>query len=134
MSFFPEDSPFKNVFDLLYDFYENAALYKVDSRTENELIVSFNDKSMELNKITAPEQSNIVTRIYKGRFKTTIRLESEKIKARVVLLNDSLKRLKITLPLSCGEQENQIVVMGGDNYILNYLKNSLCMIADGVTI
>lgn len=117
----PQESPFKNAFDLLYNFYENAALYKVESRSENELIVSFNDKSIELNIITAPEQSNIVTRIYKGRFKITIRLESGKIKARVVLLNDNLKRLKITLPISCVEQENQIVVMGGDNYILNYL-------------
>ncbi len=68
-----QDKPEKaSLADELRTFYENAALYRVLSHTSDEIVVTYDAQAIEANPVTAPEQSDVFDKIYKGKFKVKI--------------------------------------------------------------
>ncbi len=84
--FLPESSGFKSISEFLYQFYDSSALYIIENRTENELLIAYNEEAVKENAVTISEQSDMMKYVYRGKFKISLSIKAKKTMGKVELI------------------------------------------------
>lgn len=77
---------FKHISEFLYQFYDSSALYIIENRTENELLIAYNEEAVKENAVTISKQSDMMKYVYRGKFKISLTTKQERTMAKVKLI------------------------------------------------